>query len=777
VSREPGEFHITNPSAPDCIAFELRAEAVGNCAVVSWNMPSTAINVGTPPELVVGVAPDSALVANVENVIVLCSATVLLLDGDPVTLRVSPSSGGVLGYVSTASVGEVRPLMSISGDASSEVAWINSADWPCVTGPATTTLNVKTAPGLIEIANERGGDVIANITVNSALLDSVISYYQIPEIKKYTEALPDSVNYVVRGTNELCTSYLFRDHYAFAVPSNVDLAAFAAALDSVPGVLWTSFGDTLRYQYLPNDPELGYHIGSSPANGMVDVQRAWDLQRTNNVVVAIIDSGIDEEHQDLNSQVSGELGYLPNEAMPEHGTAVAGLVGATWDNHYAGCGMAQCQLLNKKCSVAGGGTELADSILDVMASNAAAIANVSSGLNVDNASVRLACEQFYNSNRLLVTATGNNGTGYPIYPARYYDTTFAVGGVDAYGQHDPNANWGTLDVVAPSVNVPSTTVVADPEGDEYHCKLFNGTSFASAVVSGAAAVLLSYNPELYVDDLMNILSMSARVDKLANPAPRTYSEMYGHGIIQVGAALDSLLMNVLVSGEETGYDFVTETSLGTTSVKGLPGPDAPDGSYWNVTAYQLHKYITYPVSFVAPPHVWGRGPATTGLKDNWSTHPHRVHQERHVYVEDQTISGCRLMTTTFKFVKADQPNLVVWYPADLNHIAWGYAALGRDGVVAVPDGTPASDLGLEVAPNPFNARTTLSFGTSKDGEVDVAVYDIRGQKVTTLIEGVYPAGAHSVVWSGTDGEGRPCASAVYFVRVRANGRTFTKSFV
>jgi len=68
-------------------------------------------------------------------------------------------------------------------------------------------------------------------------------------------------------------------------------------------------------------------------------------------------------------------------------------------------------------------------------------------------------------------------------------------------------------------------------------------------------------------------------------------------------------------------------------------------------------------------------------------------------------------------------------------------------------------------PNPFNPETTISFSVSKDGPVTLDVFNIKGQKVNTLVNDIREAGVHQVVWNGKDATGRDVSSGVYFYRM------------
>ena len=71
-------------------------------------------------------------------------------------------------------------------------------------------------------------------------------------------------------------------------------------------------------------------------------------------------------------------------------------------------------------------------------------------------------------------------------------------------------------------------------------------------------------------------------------------------------------------------------------------------------------------------------------------------------------------------------------------------------------------------PNPFNANTTISFNTN-GGEVSLAVYDITGSLVKTLVNGSLEAGSHSIIWDGKDNSGSEVSSGIYFYRLTHSG--------
>ncbi len=92
-----------------------------------------------------------------------------------------------------------------------------------------------------------------------------------------------------------------------------------------------------------------------------------------------------------------------------------------------------------------------------------------------------------------------------------------------------------------------------------------------------------------------------------------------------------------------------------------------------------------------------------------------------------------------------------------------------NGTAAVGNDVPTIDkLGgfKSISPNPFNPQTNIKFVVNKDNLVQVNVYNIRGEKVRTLIQDRLPANEYNVVWNGTDDSGKSVASGSYFARLR-----------
>lgn len=85
--------------------------------------------------------------------------------------------------------------------------------------------------------------------------------------------------------------------------------------------------------------------------------------------------------------------------------------------------------------------------------------------------------------------------------------------------------------------------------------------------------------------------------------------------------------------------------------------------------------------------------------------------------------------------------------------------------------TPPALRQLSCAPNPFNPSTTISFDLARPGSVTLAIYDLRGARLRTLIRGPLPAGQHRVTWQGRDERGLAVGSGIYVISLTADGTT------
>ncbi len=81
-------------------------------------------------------------------------------------------------------------------------------------------------------------------------------------------------------------------------------------------------------------------------------------------------------------------------------------------------------------------------------------------------------------------------------------------------------------------------------------------------------------------------------------------------------------------------------------------------------------------------------------------------------------------------------------------------------------------------PNPFNPSTTISFDTAQTSSfVNLEIYNMKGQKVKTLVNGALASGKHKIIWKGKDDSGKPVSSGIYFYKIKTGNYTSTKKMI
>ena len=80
-------------------------------------------------------------------------------------------------------------------------------------------------------------------------------------------------------------------------------------------------------------------------------------------------------------------------------------------------------------------------------------------------------------------------------------------------------------------------------------------------------------------------------------------------------------------------------------------------------------------------------------------------------------------------------------------------------------------------PNPFNPETSINFIVPKMSRVMLAIYDILGRKIRTLLSETKAAGSYNVTWNGKNNQGQPLASGLYFYKLQAGEFSATKKMM
>ncbi|RRR84716.1 type VII secretion-associated serine protease mycosin [Streptomyces sp. RP5T] len=276
----------------------------------------------------------------------------------------------------------------------------------------------------------------------------------------------------------------------------------------------------------------------------LQAESVWKISKGKGVTVAVIDDGVNAEHQDLRGNVLQGKDFIDgdNDASPaedDHGTGMASIIAG--HGHGAGAadgviGLApEAKILPIRVNL-GKGSGFADEIRYAV-DHGAKVINISmiledtryenSGSPEDLAAVSYALDK----DVLIVAGAGNDGRGPDLpFPANAAGVV-AVGGVDESGKYWPNSNYGPkVMLTAPATRI----VTAGAPGNRL--RIGDGTSDSTAFVSAAAALLRSKFPDLTAGQVANRLVRTA-VLPASEKGLSLPDEKYGYGTIRPFAAL------------------------------------------------------------------------------------------------------------------------------------------------------------------------------------------------------------------------------------------------
>ncbi len=326
-----------------------------------------------------------------------------------------------------------------------------------------------------------------------------------------------------------------------------DLAA--QALKALQGNPLIDYGEYNYKQYLavfPNDPRFnelwGLHntgqTGGTP-DADIDAPEAWDISTGSpDVIVGVIDTGVDYTHQDLAANIWNNPGEIAGNGIDDdgngfvddihginaitgtgdpmddhdHGTHCSGTIGGIGNNAIGVVGVNwQVRIIGMKFLNSAGSGDTADAVTCV--NYAVALKNRGVNIRVLSNSwggggwtqtMEDAIWAANNAGIMFMAAAGNytsNNDTSPYYPASYdVPNVVAVASTDHNDNISSFSNYGatTVELGAPGSSILSTII-----GNSY--ALFSGTSMATPHVSGAAALLLSVNDQLTVAEIKTLL--------------------------------------------------------------------------------------------------------------------------------------------------------------------------------------------------------------------------------------------------------------------------------
>lgn len=356
---------------------------------------------------------------------------------------------------------------------------------------------------------------------------------------------------------DLANSYQEDDNVIYAQPNFVRLLKPMASIsnDTYVGKQWA----------LDNTGQTGGVVGED-----IQIKEAWDITKgSNDIIIAIVDEGVDYTHEDLNVGDKLVTGYdacykrdNPNpETADAHGTACAGIAAAKSNNNKGIAGVApECKIMGIRIAygVESGGqvvwvtddAKIADGIVKAVDREADVLSNSWGGggtsQTITNA-INYAKQKGRNGKGCVVCFAAGNDNGKVSYPGTL-DSVITVAACNEYGQRKSKTSkdgeywWGSnygpqVDVTAPGVHIYTTDIMnkAGYSSGNYEDG-FNGTSAATPHVAGVAALVLSVAPSLKASEVEEIIKSSA--DDIS---PKGFDNYTGYGRINAFKAVSKAL--------------------------------------------------------------------------------------------------------------------------------------------------------------------------------------------------------------------------------------------
>jgi len=315
------------------------------------------------------------------------------------------------------------------------------------------------------------------------------------------------------------------------------------ALSNNPNIHFVEENFIAEAGYVPNDERYPsqWHLPKISAPG------AWDLTTgSQNIPIAIIDSGVDPTHPDLTGNLIAGYNFLENNTDTQdvlgHGTAVAGSAAAMTDNITGVAGVAWnspiMPLVVLNANDYATYYDIARAI-NYAADQGVRIMNISIGGSSYSSTLQNAVDYAWNKGAVIFACAHNYSTDTPYYPAACANVV-AVSATTSSDTPASFSNYGDwIDISAPGAYILTTTR-SGGYGN------WNGTSFSSPITAGVAALILSANPSLTNAQVVDILTQNA--DDLGSTG---FDKYFGSGRVN---ALESILAALAAVPDEDTID-------------------------------------------------------------------------------------------------------------------------------------------------------------------------------------------------------------------------------
>lgn len=306
-----------------------------------------------------------------------------------------------------------------------------------------------------------------------------------------------------------------------------------------------------NYRYKKLLTPTDQYFSTQYHHGLIGTAQAWDITMGSpDVHVAILDDGLDTKHPELVGRFAATVNTAPKFSIEEHGTHVAGIVGAIANNGVMGAGVAPKTGMYFVDVFNGEDAYLSDIVAGIKyaVDSDADIISMSLGGPYYSEILDDAVQNAHNEGLVIIAASGNESTSITGYPAGF-NNVLSVGSTNRSDAVSTYSNWGeTLDLVAPGESIYSTT----PNNGFLR---MSGTSMATPVVAGVAALIKAQHPHFTNTDIENQLLATTKDLGATGWDPKS-----GYGRVDAYAALTQFdLLAPTLSDVSSSQEQVTGT--------------------------------------------------------------------------------------------------------------------------------------------------------------------------------------------------------------------------
>lgn len=323
---------------------------------------------------------------------------------------------------------------------------------------------------------------------------------------------------------------------------------------------------------------------------------AWDVTTgSQDVVIAVLDSGVDLDHPDLAGNIWMNTGEIPGNGIDDdlngfiddvhgwdfvqgsadpnpkfdgawtdtgmsHGTVVAGIAAAVGNNAAGISGVVWTSRVMSVRVLDGSG--LGDTLtiaegVNYAVAKGADIINLSLVGSTNSQVLQEAITNAAQHGALVVAAAGNNNVNLattPQYPV-CNDNVIGVAATDELDHKTSFSNYGPcIDISAPGINMTSTVFYSPGQGfTDYYQSGWYGTSVASPVIAGALSLIMAKNPLLFFSEVSDVLFQGSDDLDAGNPS---YAGQLGAGRVNLAKSINSeqaiVLSDLIVTGAGPG---------------------------------------------------------------------------------------------------------------------------------------------------------------------------------------------------------------------------------